>query len=143
MELYRRQFRPSAQLDRPYVMAGVNAIAADTDQLQAQQSFHVAFLQQAFVNLRRGMPGQIPPPIDDIDAYCSPVEKAMIDPGRFRARLSGSAEAVSRGLRDFIDRTQVDELMITANIYEHAARLESFRIIAEIHDRLEYRLQEE
>ena len=132
MELYRRQFRPSAQLDRPYFMAGVNVIAADTDG-EAQRLF--TSLQQAFVNLRRGMPGRIPPPIDDIDAYCSPAEKAMIDQA-LSCAIAGSAESVRNGLRDFIDRTQVDELMITANIYEHAARLKSFRIAAEIHDRL-------
>ena len=133
IDLYRRQFQPSAQLDRPYVMAGINVIAADTDQ-QARRLF--TSLQQAFVNLRRGMPGRIQPPIDDIDAYCSPTEKAMIDQA-LSCTVIGSPESVGRGLRDFISQTQVDELIITANIYEHAARLKSFGIIAEIHARFD------
>ena len=128
IDLYRRRFQPSAQMDRPHVMAGINVVAADTDQ-QAQRLF--TSQQQAFVNLRRGTPGKIPPPIDDIDAYCSPVEKAMIDQA-LSCAVIGSPDAVGRGLRDFISQTQVDELIITANIYEHAARLKSFEMIAEI-----------
>lgn len=131
IDLYRRRFQPSAQMDRPHVMAGINVVAADTDQ-QAQRLF--TSQQQAFVNLRRGTPGKIPPPIDDIDAYCSPVEKAMIDQA-LSCAVIGSPDAVGRGLRDFISQTQVDELIITANIYEHAARLKSFEMIAEIRAR--------
>jgi len=109
-------------------MAGVNVIAADSDQ-QARYLF--TSIQQAFVNLRRGAPGRLPPPIDDIDSYCSPVEKAMIDQALSRA-IVGSPQTVARGLYDFIRETQVDELMITANIYDHSARLRSFEMISEL-----------
>jgi luciferase family oxidoreductase group 1 len=131
IDLYRIQFKPSAQLDRPYAMAGINVIAADTD-VEARRLF--TSQQQAFVNLRRGTPGRIPPPIDDIDAFCSPAEKMMIDHALSRA-IIGSSESVERGLRNFIIETQVDELIITANIYEHAARLKSYGIVAQIHAR--------
>jgi luciferase family oxidoreductase group 1 len=132
LSLYRSQFKPSEQLDRPYAMTSINCIAADTDS-QARRLF--TSVQQTVVNLHRGTPRQIQPPIDDIDAYCSPTEKAFIDQALARA-IVGSPESVGRGLRDFIADIQVDELIISANIYEHAARLKSFAIIAEIRDRL-------
>jgi luciferase family oxidoreductase group 1 len=124
--LYRNQFKPSPQLDRPRAMAAINVIAADTDS-EARRLF--TSLQQAFVNLRRGTPGRLPPPIADIGEYASPIEMTMIDQA-LACSVIGSAEAVIHGLRDFVARTQVDELMITANIYEHAARLKSFAMIA-------------
>ena len=126
IRLYRNQFRPSEQLALPHVMAGINVIAADSDR-QARYLF--TSIQQAFVNLRRGAPGRLPPPIDDIDSYCSPAERAMIDQALSRA-IVGSPDVVERGINDFIRETQVNELMITANIYDHAARLKSFELIA-------------
>jgi luciferase family oxidoreductase group 1 len=126
LDLYRRRFQPSAQLERPYAMAGVNVIAAATD-AEARHLF--TSLQQAFINLRRGAPGRLPPPIDDIDDYCSPPEKAMIDQALSRSFV-GSPEAVERGLRSFLAETEVDELMLAANIYDHTARLRSFEIAA-------------
>jgi luciferase family oxidoreductase group 1 len=130
--LYRNQFKPSLQLHRPYVMAAINVVAADTDS-EARRLF--TSLQQAFVNLRRGTPGRLPPPIEDIGTYASPIEKTMIDQA-LSCSIIGSAESVIRGLREFVARTQVDELMITANIYEHAARLKSFAMIAKMKDLL-------
>jgi luciferase family oxidoreductase group 1 len=126
LDLYRRRFQPSAQLDRPYAMAGVNVIAAATD-AEGRRLF--TSLQQAFINLRRGAPGRLPPPIDDINAYCSPPEKAMIDDALARSFV-GSPETVERGLRAFIAEAGVDELMLAANIYDHTARLRSFEIAA-------------
>jgi luciferase family oxidoreductase group 1 len=126
LDVYRRRFQPSAQLDRPYAMAGINVIAADTD---AEARYLFTSLQQAFINLRRGAPGRLPPPIDDIDSYCSPVEKAMINDALSRS-VAGSPETVERGIRSFLAETGVDELMLTANIYDHAARLRSFEIAA-------------
>jgi len=128
IHLYRNHFQPSEQLDRPYAMAGITAVAADSD---AQARYLFTSIQQASVNLRRGAPGRLPPPIYDIESYCSPVEKATIDHALSRA-IVGSPETVERGLHDFIHETQVDELMITSNIYDHAARLRSFEMIAEI-----------
>ena len=130
--LYRSEFQPSRQLDRPYAMLGINVIAADTD-AQARRNF--TSLQQSFINLRRGMPGQIPPPIDDIDVFCPPADRAGVDYA-LSCSVVGSAETVERGLRSFMEATQPDELMITANLYEHAARLRSFEIVAQVRDRI-------
>lgn len=130
--LYRSHFQPSEQLDRPYAMAGLNIVAADTDQ-EARRQF--TSIQQAFVDIRRGTPDRIKPPIDDIDTYCSAREKAQIDQALSRA-VVGAAETVEAGLRRFIAETQADELMIAANIFDHAARLRSFEIVAEVRGRL-------
>ena len=128
LDVYRRYFQPSAQLERPYAMAGINVIAATTD-AEARRLF--TSIQQAFINLRRGAPGRLPPPIDDIDACCSPLEKAMIDQALSRSFV-GSPETVERGLRSFLAETGVDELMLAANIYDHAARLQSFEIASHV-----------
>ena len=95
LDIYRSGFQPSAQLDRPYAMLGVNVLAADTD---TEARRHFTSQQQSFINLRRGMPGQVPPPIDDIDAYWSPAEKAMVDHS-LAVSFVGSAETVERGSR--------------------------------------------
>ena len=132
VEMYRSGFQPSAQLDKPYAMLAANVLAADTDK-EARRQF--TSQQQSFINLRRGMPTQVPPPIDDMDAYWSPAEKAMVDHS-LAVSFIGSAETVERGLRKFIDAMQPDELMITAHIYDQAARLRSIEIVAGVRDRL-------
>jgi luciferase family oxidoreductase group 1 len=126
VQLYRRQFKPSRQLERPYVMLGLNVIAAETD---AQALYLFTSVQQSFTNLRRGTPGQIPPPIDDIDSYWSPQEKASASM-TLLCSVVGSPETVERGLLKFIDVTQPDELIATAHIYDHAARLRSFELLS-------------
>jgi luciferase family oxidoreductase group 1 len=132
VEMYRSGFQPSAQLDKPYAMLAANVLAADTDK-EARRQF--TSQQQSFINLRRGMPTQVPPPIDDMDAYWSPAEKAMVDHS-LAVSFIGSADTVERGLRKFIDAMQPDELMITAHIYDQAARLRSIEIVAGVRDRL-------
>jgi luciferase family oxidoreductase group 1 len=132
VEMYRSGFQPSAQLDKPYAMLAANVLAADTDK-EARRQF--TSQQQSFINLRRGMPTQVPPPIDDMDAYWSPAEKAMVDHS-LAVSFIGSAETVERGLTKFIDAMQPDELMITAHIYDQAARLRSIELIAGVRDRL-------
>ena len=81
------------------------------------------------------MPGQVPPPIDDIDAYWSPAERTMVEHS-LACSFVGSAETVGRGLNAFIAATRPDELMITAHIYEQAARLRSIEIVAQVRERL-------
>jgi luciferase family oxidoreductase group 1 len=132
IEIYRRQFRPSARLDRPRVMLGYNVIAADTDQ-EARVLF--TSIQQAFVNLRRGQPGQLPPPVEDFDARLTPVDRAMLD-GALACTAVGARDTVSRAIDAFVARTGADELIITAQIYDHAARLRSFEIAAQVRDAL-------
>jgi luciferase family oxidoreductase group 1 len=132
LDLYRGGFQPSAQLETPYAMLGANVLAADTD-AEARRQF--TSQQQSFINLRRGMPGQVPPPIDDIDAYWSPAEKAMVERS-LACSFVGSAETVEHGLKSFIEATEPDELMITAHIYDQAARLRSLEVLAGVRDRL-------
>jgi luciferase family oxidoreductase group 1 len=132
LRLYRTHFKPSRQLDRPYAILGLNAIVAETD---AQARLLFSSVQQAFTNLRRGTPGQIPPPIEDIDSYWSPAEKASADLTLLYSAV-GSPDTVERGLLNFIEATQPDEIIATAHIYDHAARLRSFELLAEIHARL-------
>jgi luciferase family oxidoreductase group 1 len=128
LKIYRDGFQPSSQLDRPYTMCGLTVIAADTEK-EARRNF--TSIQQSFINLRRGMPGQIPPPIDDIDAFCPPAERAGADYA-LSSSVIGAPETVEQGLREFIKRARPDELMITANLYAHDARLRSFEIVSGI-----------
>ncbi|WP_437816984.1 LLM class flavin-dependent oxidoreductase [Sorangium sp. So ce1078] len=130
--LYRREFRPSAQLAQPHVMLGVNVFAADTDE-EARRLW--TSLQQAFVNLRRGRPGPLPPPVDDFERELSPMERAGIEQA-LSCSVVGSPETVRRGLGAFITRTRADELMVTSQIFDHAARLRSFEITAQARDEL-------
>ena len=132
LHLYRSGFKPSKHLDRPYAMLGVNVIAANTD-AEARRLF--TSHQQAFTQLRRGMPGQIPPPIDDIETYWSPAEKAMASQS-LACSVVGGSMTVERELHEFIEVTKPDELMIAALIYDHAARLRSYEITAEVRERL-------
>jgi luciferase family oxidoreductase group 1 len=132
LEVYRSRFKPSRQLERPYAMLGVNVFAADSDG-EARRQF--TSVQQAFANLRRGMPGQVPPPIEYIDSYISPLEKAGIDQALLYSFV-GAPETVERGLRAFIAATKPDELMLTGHFYDHTARLRSFELVAEVQRRL-------
>ena len=131
-DLYRGLFKPSRQLERPYAMMGVNVFAADTDR-EAQH--HFTSVQQSFVNLRRGEPGPVPPPIDDINDYASPFEKAQVDHALAYSAV-GSARTVEEILRSIVSEARPDELIVTGHFYEHAARLRSFEIAAQIRDRL-------
>jgi luciferase family oxidoreductase group 1 len=131
LRLYRETFKPSEWLQRPYTMAGINVFAADTD-TEAARLF--TSLQQAFVNLQRGQPGQLNPPLAG-DATWSAREQAGLDHA-LRESVVGSPETVRSGLESFIERTAVDELMVTAQIYDHAARLHSFEIVAQPHQSL-------
>lgn len=122
--LYRRDFQPSARLARPHVMLGLNVVAADSD-AEARRLFTTQ--QQSFINLRRGRPGLIPPPIDDIETYWTPPEKFGVERALACAVVGGLA-TVQEGLAAFIERHRPDEVMVTANIFDHAARKYSFEL---------------
>ncbi len=124
LELYRRHFRPSAQLERPHAMVGVNVFAADSD---AEARLLFTSLQQAFVNLRRGRPGPLLPPVEGFDERLSPMDRAGIEQ-MLSCSVVGSGEAVQRGLAEFAAQTGVDELMLTSQIFDHAARLRSYEL---------------
>jgi len=126
---YHNAFKPSKQLDRPYTAAGVNVFAADTD-AEARRLFTSA--QQAFVNVVRGRRGRLPPPIDDIDAYWTPDEKAQVS-AMLERSFVGSRETVRAGLEEFSKQTAVDELIVAAAIYDHIARLRSYEMLAQMH----------
>ncbi len=126
--LYRASFRPSPQLAKPYVMLGFNVFAADT---QEQAEFRATSMQQAFVNLRSGRPSRLPPPLQDYAKNVGPQERALLD-SVLSCSAIGSPATVRAALEAFIARTGADELMITCQIFDHAQRLRSFEIAAEI-----------
>src|SRR5436190_2642082 len=127
LETYRTSFRPSPQLDRPYAMAGVNVFAADDD---SDARRLLTSVQQSVVNRLRGTPGRLPPPIDDIESYWTPSEKAEVS-ARLACSFAGTPDAVRDRLIQFTQRTAVDEVMIVSAIYDHAARLRSYELAAD------------
>jgi luciferase family oxidoreductase group 1 len=128
LEAYRSGFKPSAQLAKPYAMAGLHVIAADTDK-EAKRLFTSA--QQQFTNMVRNRRGKLQPPIDDIDAYWTPQEKMQAS-GMLKYAVVGARETIRRGVEEFIAATGVGELMVVAGIYDHAARKRSYEILAEV-----------
>ena len=127
LAVYRQQFRPSEYLDKPYVMLGYNVFAADSDD-EARTLF--SSLQQAFINLRSGRPGKLPRPDPDRIGQLNPAEQALLD-NALACSAVGSIDTVRQRLDAFIDQTGADEIVITAQIHDHAARLRSFEIVAE------------
>ncbi|MCD9027435.1 LLM class flavin-dependent oxidoreductase [Luteimonas sp. BDR2-5] len=123
---YRLDFRPSKHLAQPYAMLALNVVAADTG-AEARRLFTTQ--QQSFVRLRRGQPGLIPPPLDDIEAFWTPQEKAMVEQA-LACSVVGDAAGVRAGIAGFIARHRPDELILTANIFDHAARKHSFALAA-------------
>jgi luciferase family oxidoreductase group 1 len=132
LDIYRARFQPSEQLQKPYTMVGVNVFAAEAD---AEARRLMTSLQQQFASLRRGTPGPLPPPVDNMDDLWSPVERAGVERA-LAYSVVGAPDAVERGLEAFIAETHADELMLTAQIYDHAARLRSFEIAAEVRHRI-------
>ncbi len=126
---YRARFRPSQRLATPHVMLGVNVFAAETD-ARALRLF--SSLQQAFLNLRHGRPGKLPPPIDNLDAGLDPRARAMLADA-LACSIVGGPETVRRGLQAFVSSTGADELMVAAQIFDHGARKRSFDILARVH----------
>jgi luciferase family oxidoreductase group 1 len=130
LELYRGKFRSSATLQKPYAMAAIAVFASDTDAAAARL---FTSLQQSFVQLRRGTPGLLPPPVESMKGLWSPVEQAGVEHA-FGEAVVGSPATVKRGIEKFLQRTGVDELMVTAAIFDHAARLRSFELVAQVRD---------
>jgi luciferase family oxidoreductase group 1 len=127
LEIYRSRFKPSQQLDRPHAMVGLNVIAAETD---GEARYLATTQQMSFANILRGARQLSQPPIDDIEAYWTPRERALATQMLARS-VVGSRDTVVRGLKALIDETAADELMIVSDIYDHTLRLRSFEIIAE------------
>ncbi len=127
LSIYRERFTPSGELAKPYAMPALQVIAADTD-AEARRLF--TSTQQSFANMARGTRGQLPPPIDDIEAYWSPQEKARAE-HMLSYAVVGGPETVRDGLRRFVELTAADEIMVASMIYDHGARLRSFEVVAE------------
>ena len=130
--VYRSTFKPSAQLEKPYVMLGFNVFAADRED---EARLLATSAQQAFINLRSGHPKPLPPPMDGYLNRIDPRERALLDQ-ILSCSAIGSRDIVKRKLEEFIEQTGADELMITSQIFDHAARLRSYEITADIHDAL-------
>ncbi len=124
--LYRAQYCPSARNPKPYLMLGLNVSAAESD-AEARRNF--TSLQQAFVNLRSGRPGPLPPPVDDIAPILADPRLGLMLQSALSAAVVGSADTVKRGVDAFIARHQPDEIMVTAQIFDHQARKHSFEIL--------------
>jgi luciferase family oxidoreductase group 1 len=125
--LYRATFKPSAQLDKPYVMLGFNVFAADSEQ---EAEVLATSAQQAIVNLRSGRPARLPPPRPGYREQAGPAERAILETVQACAAI-GSPDTVRAGLKAFIERTGADELMIACQMFDHAARLRSYEIAAQ------------
>ncbi len=129
MAIYRERFRPSAQLAAPNVMLGLTVVAAETDE---EARFLYSSLQQSMLNNRTGRRGRVPPPVADFESRLDPYARAILDDG-LSCAVVGGPDAIRRGLEDFSRRTGADELMVTANIFDHAKRKHSFEILAAVH----------
>ena len=127
LHIYRSQFRPSAQLQKPHFMLTVNVLAAETEE---EAKYHFTSHQQAFVNLRRGRPGQLPPPLKDIESFWSPAEKAMVNHA-LAYSFVGSPAILEQKLQEALAPIQPDEVMLTGHIFDHAARLKSFELASD------------
>lgn len=126
VELYRARFEPSEYLQKPYVMLGLNVIAADTD----EEAHHLFTSQlQAFVNLRSGRPGKLPAPVAGYQEQLDPSAQALVRQ-MLSCRVVGGPETVDKGIREFAERTGADELMVTGMIYGHQKRLHSYEIVS-------------
>lgn len=131
LDLYRASFRPSARLAAPHAIVAVTVVAAESD-AEARRLF--TSLQQAFVSLRRGTPGLLQPPVDDIASFASPAERAGVDHA-LRYAIVGSPKTVEMGMSALMAETRANELMITSQIYNQAARRRSFSLVAEVRER--------
>lgn len=134
LDIYRTQFRPSAQLDKPHAMVGVNIFAADTDE-EANRLF--TSLQQVFLNLIRGRPTQLQPPVDDINQLWNPVEAAQVD-RMTRCSAVGGPDTFRAQIESLLHETRADEIIATAHIHDQQARLRSFEIAAGVFEDLRH-----
>lgn len=128
LKAYRERFQPSEYLERPLSMAGVQAVVAETDR-EARYLF--TSMQQAFTNMVRGTRGKMRPPIDDIESYWSPMEKAQAQ-RMLTYAFVGSPDTVRKGLKAFIAETGVDEVIVAGSVFDHGARLRSYELLAGI-----------
>ena len=128
LALYRQNFKPSAELAQPHAMIGVGIFAAETDG-EAERLATSSQLQ--FLDMIRGHPGKLPPPVDSMEGRWSAMEEAAVRE-RMRCAAIGSPKTVHRRVEELLEETAADEIIGTAQIYDHAARLRSFEIASEV-----------
>ena len=124
---YRQTFRPSARNAKPHFMLAINVFAGDTD---AEGTFLRSSMQLAFANLRSGRPGKLPRPLEDIAAHIEPSMLRMVSQS-LSVAACGSPATVRRDLAALISRYRPDEVILTCQIHDHAARCRSFAIAAD------------
>ena len=127
MSIYREKFQPSEKLAKPYSAFLMNVVAADTDE---EAAYLFTTLQQNVIRMRRNTRGQLPSPIDDLDDFCEPHEKATAAQA-LRCSAIGSLQTVRGEMQRWLDLTGANEVIITGQIFDHQARLRSFEIAAE------------
>ncbi|WP_409270115.1 LLM class flavin-dependent oxidoreductase [Neobacillus sp. SCS-31] len=128
LNLYRQTFQPSEVLKEPYSMAGVNIIASDSEE---KAKFLATSMQQQFLSLLRNRPVKLQPPVENIEEIASPYELTLLE-GRLSSTITGTKESVKEKLHAFLEETEVDEVIINAQIFDHQERLKSFELAAEI-----------
>lgn len=126
LDLYRRSFKPSNILGKPYAMVGMNVVAADTDQ---QAAYLATSMQQQFLKLLRNQPGPLDPPVENMDAIWNPYEKEALQQ-RIGSSIVGSPSTIKEKINRFMEETEADEMIITTSVYDHDARLHSYEIVA-------------
>lgn len=132
LHLYRSNFKPSARLEKPYAMVCINIIAADSNR---DAEFLFTSMQQAFVKLRRGETGQLPPPIQNMDQFWSPSERYGVQQA-LSMSLVGDKAKVRHGLQSILRETDADEIMVNGQIFDHQARLHSFELAMDVKEEL-------
>jgi luciferase family oxidoreductase group 1 len=132
LAVYRSKFEPSQWLSTPRVMVGSTIVVAPTD---AEARFHFSSLQQGFLNLRSNRAGRLPRPREGFEESLAPVERKLLGEA-LSCAFVGAPETVRRGVEEFLARTQADELIVSGQIHDHAARMRSYALLAEVRDQL-------
>jgi luciferase family oxidoreductase group 1 len=130
IDMYRRQYRPSADHPRPYLILGINAVAAASDE---EGRFLASSGREAFASLRRGMPIPLPPPSREYEKDVRPFGSVPLHEVTSIAFV-GAPATVRDGIAAFVAQTAPDELMVVSHIYDHAARVRSYEIVADVFD---------
>lgn len=128
LDIYRSNFQPSEQLDKPYVMIGVNVVVAETTE---EANFLATTEKQKFLQLIRGGQGKIPAPVSDMDSLWQPHEKQQVN-NQLRESIHGDKALVLKKLRSLVERTQADEIMAHSVIFDHQKKLRSYELLAEL-----------
>lgn len=133
LRLYHQHFKPSAQLEKPYTMACLNIIAADTDE---EAEYLATSAKKFMLGVIRNTRKPLPPPVKSMEGEWSTLERMQIEKMMFYSFI-GSKETIAQGLQTFVEETRVNEIIVIANIYDQAARLKSYQLVSEVFDALE------